>query len=87
MTYHWLTRVTRQVSPVEQELFTFLYIPGFRGIPAAHSLFFCVVFCTLLFVLLTFIFWSLYCVFLQFTASDYPFGIFKFFLYLEKLIL
>ena len=82
----WLiTRVTRQVSLVDQELPTLLEhlssLPVFREVHVARSLVFCVMFCRSLFVLMSFIFWSLCClVLLRFTDSDYPFGIFKFFL-------
>jgi hypothetical protein len=55
----------------------------FSGVRVAQSLVFCVVFCRSLFVLLCFFFWSLYCLSFfdwQFTISDCPFHIFKFFL-------
>ena len=62
----WLiTRVTRQVSLVEQELPTLLEhlssLPVFREVHVAPSLVFCVMFCRSLFVLLYFIFWPLCC--------------------------
>jgi len=69
------------MSHVEQELLTFLEHlsshPVFSGVRVARSLVFCVVFCTSLFFL--FLFSIVLAVFLQFTASDYPFDIFKFF--------
>ena len=62
----WLiTRVTRQVSLVEQELSTLLEhlssLPVFREVNVARSLVFCVMFCRSLFVLVSFIFWPLCC--------------------------
>jgi hypothetical protein len=62
----WLiTRVTRQVSLVEQELPTLLEhlssLPDFREVHVAWSLVFCVMFCRSLFVLMSFIFWPLCC--------------------------
>ena len=81
----WLiTRVTRQVSLVEQELPTLLEhlssLPVFREVRVARSLVFCVMFCRSLFVLMSFIFWPLCCLLLRFIDSDYPFGTFKLFL-------
>jgi len=52
--------------------------PGFSGVRAARSLMFCVVFCRLFFV--PFLAIVLY-VLPLFTASEYPFDIFKYFLY------
>ena len=57
----FVTREERQLPLVEQEMPTL--DPWFSGILVALSLVFCVVFCTPLFVLLTFGF--------RFTASDY----------------
>ena len=72
-----VTGVTRSVSLVEQELLTLPESlnspPVFSGVSVARS--FCVAFCRSLFVLflLTIVLYVL-----QFTDSDYPFGIFKF---------
>ena len=65
----WLTgvvnRITRRVPVVEQELLSLpehLRSPtDFIGVRAARSLVFCVVFCRLLFVLLSLFFWPLFC--------------------------
>ena len=79
----YVTRVTRRVSLVEQEL---------RTLPAAHmssplvlsgvrvtrSLVLCVMFCGSVFDL--FLLAIVLSVLLRFTNSDYPFGIFKLFL-------
>ena len=76
--------VTRRVSHVEQELLTLpehpCLLPDFRGLRVARSLGFCVMFYGSLFVLLSYFVWSLCCLVLRFTASDYPFDIYKFFL-------
>jgi hypothetical protein len=63
----FVTRVKRRVPHVEQELFT---LPGhpsshsiFSGVRVARSLVFCVLFCRSLFVLLSFLFWPLCCLF------------------------
>ena len=53
--------------------------PGFSGVRAACSFIFCVLVCRSLYILLSFFICSLCCI-LQFTDSDYPIGIFKFFL-------
>jgi len=84
--HSWLiTRVTRRVSLVEQGLPT---LPGhlssppvISGVRVARSLVFCLMFCRLWLVLLSFFCWSLCCLFCYgVTDSDYPFGIFKLFL-------
>jgi len=54
------------------------FTPGFSGVYVSRSLVFCVVFCRSLFVL--FLLPIVLSVLLQFSASDYPFGIFKSFL-------
>jgi len=53
------------------------FTPCFSGVRAAQSLVFCVMFCVSLFV--PFLLAIGLSAFLQFTASDYPFGIFKHF--------
>jgi hypothetical protein len=57
------------------------FTPVISGYRVARSSDFCVMFCRSLFVLLFLSFWSLCCLFyFRFTASDYPFGIYKLFL-------
>ena len=77
MSYYFVTRVIPQVPHVEQELFTLpehLSSPAdFSGIRYARSLVFCVMFCRQLFDL--FLLAIVLSVHLQFTTSDYPFGI------------
>ena len=77
--------VTGQVSLVDQELPTFpehpSSLPVFSGVHVAWSLVFCVMFCRSLFVLWFFFFLAIVLSVLRFMASDYPFGIFKFFSY------
>ena len=75
-----VTGVTRQVRHMKQELFT---LPEplrsatvFCWVCVVRSLVFCVVFYRLLFDLLSFVMYVL-----RLTASDYPFGIFKLFIY------
>jgi hypothetical protein len=51
---------------------------GFSGVPVALSLVFCAMCCRLLFVL--FLLTIVLSVLLRFTASDYPFDIFKLFM-------
>jgi hypothetical protein len=62
-----VTRATRQVPLVEQELPIISEHmrspPVFSGIGAAWSFYFCVMFCRTLFVLWYFFFWPLYCLF------------------------
>ena len=69
-----VTKVTRRVTVVKQDLLTILEHCGVR---VSRSLVLCVIFCKSLFVLLSFFFWPLWCLSLRFTDSDYPFGIFK----------
>jgi hypothetical protein len=59
------------------------FIPGFSGVRVTQSLVLCTcIFCRSLFVLLSFFFLAIVLsVLLRFTDSDYPFGIFKLFLY------
>ena len=61
----FVTRVTRRVPHVEQELLTLpehmSSYPVFSGVRVSRSLVLCVVFCKSLFVFLYFIFWPLYC--------------------------
>ena len=66
----FVTRVTRRVPLVEQELHT---LPQhlnshlvFRGVHVTRSLFLCVILCKSLFFLLYFFFWPLCCLFLDF---------------------
>jgi hypothetical protein len=66
MTYHrFITRLTRRVSLVEQELLTLpehmSVHPVISEVHVARSLILCVMFCTSLFVLLSISFWSLFC--------------------------
>ena len=81
LSTEFVTSVTRRVPLVEQELLT---LPEHLSSPlivsrvrAVWSLVFCVVFCRSLFVL--FLLPMVLSVFHWFTASDYPFGIFKHF--------
>ena len=56
------------------------FIPGFSAVPVARSLLFSVVFCRSLFVLMSvFLFTIVLFAHLQFTDTDYLFGIFKLF--------
>ena len=61
----FVTRVTRRVPLVEQELLTLpehlISSPDFNGVYVAQSLAWCVVFCRSLFVLYSFFFWPLCC--------------------------
>ena len=58
--------------------------PLLSGVRVAHSSAFCIVFCRLFFVLLSFFLVAIVLfVLLQFTTSDYPVGIFTFFLILS----
>ena len=61
----FLTRATRRVQHVEQELFILSdqmsSPPVFSCIRVACSLVFCLVFCRSTFFLLSFFFWPLYC--------------------------
>ena len=66
LTYHRvLTRITRRVSLVEQELLTLPEHPSsppfFIGVRVTRSVVFCVVFVISLFVLLSLFFWPLHC--------------------------
>ena len=68
ISHSWLitwfvTRVTRPLSHIEQETVTTpsACLPPFCGFVLCDS--FCVVCCILLFVLLSFFFWALYCLF------------------------
>jgi hypothetical protein len=57
--------ITRRVPHVEQELLTLPEHPRsssvFSGVRVARSLVFCVKYCRLMFLLLPFFFWPLYC--------------------------
>ena len=81
-----VTRVTQKMPYVEQALIT---VPEHQSSSTlisegrvAGSLVFCAVFCISLFVL--FLLVIVLSVLLQFTASNYPFGIFKLFLGFKK---
>ena len=78
----FVTRVTLRTSLVEQKLLTLpkhlSSPPVFSGIRVTRSLVLSVMFCRSLFVL--FLLAIVLSVFLLFTDSDYPFGIFKLFL-------
>ena len=82
-----VTRVTRRVSHMEQKLLTRLEHMSspqvLGGVNVARSLVFCVVFCKSLFAFLSF-FDTVLSVLLRFTASDYPFSIFKFVLHIHS---
>jgi len=85
----FVTRVTRWVSLVEQELRTLSeHLSShlvFSGVRVTQSLVFCIMFRRSLFVLLFFFFWPLCCLsILRFTSSDYPVVIFKLFLKSKK---
>jgi hypothetical protein len=85
MTYHrFVTGATRRMPLVDEELFTISDHQGspqvFCGVRVIRSLVLCVMFCRSLLVLLTFFLAIALSVLLRFTDSDYPFGIFKFFL-------
>jgi len=61
---------------------TLEFTPVFSGVDVSRSLVFCVVFCRSLFVLLA----TMFSVLLRFTASDYPFNIFKLFVCLFDIL-
>jgi hypothetical protein len=79
--YSCCLQVTWQVPLVEQELLTILEhlcsALVLSGVHVVQSLVFCLVFCRSLFVF--FLLAIILSFFLWFTASDYPFGIFKLF--------
>jgi len=54
--------------------------PVFSGVRVARALVFCVVFCRSLFILLSFFFWSLYCLSFDLRLQITLFGIFNLFL-------
>jgi hypothetical protein len=58
------------------------FTPDLYWVRVARSFVFCVVFCKSLFVQLSFCLWPLSV--LRFTSSNYPFGIFKLFLFMYK---
>jgi uncharacterized membrane protein len=79
------------VSLVEQELLTLpehLSSPSiFSGVRITRSLVLCVMFCRLLFVLLSFFLLAIVLsVLFRFTDSDYPFSVFKLILKLYWLV-
>jgi len=53
--------------------------PVFSGVRVTQSLILCVMFCRSLFILLSFFFWPLCCLYFDCTNSDYHFDIFKLF--------
>jgi hypothetical protein len=87
----FVTRLTRGMQLVEQELFTFLghlsSPPGFSGIRVTRSLVVCACFVDRCLSLCPFSFG--HCVFCPFryTDSDYQFGIFKLFLHTYAFLL
>ena len=56
------------------------FIPIFSVVHIAQTLAHCVVFCKSFFFLVLFLLAIVFSVLLRFTASDYPFGVFKIFL-------
>ena len=85
MTYHWVvTRLTRWVPLVEQELLTLSEHlsspPVFSGVRVTRSLVLCVCFVDRCLYLCTFFLAIVLYVLLPYIDSDYPFGIFKLFL-------
>ena len=73
--YKLLTLVAQELLALPQHMSS---PPVFSEVCVARSFVFCVMFCRSLFVLLSFFFWPLCC--LWCTKSDYHFGIFKLFL-------
>ena len=59
--------------------------PDISGVCGVRSAVLCVVFCRSLFVLVLFLLTIVLSVLLRFVDSDYPFGIFKFFLHLKMI--
>jgi len=78
---HYTVLLTRGVPLVEQELLILPEHPSsspvFSGVRVTRSLVLCVCFVDRCLSFCPFSFWPLFCVLLQFTDSDYPFGIFK----------
>ena len=63
-----------QISRVEQKLFTLpLHTSSLSIFCGVGVVGFCIVFCISLFVTFSFLFWSLHCLILRYTASPYPF--------------
>ena len=78
MIYHWVCNKSNTKGDTCEA--RTVYPSGAPGVRVARSLVFCVMFCISSFVLFHFFFWPFYCLsFFDFTASDYPFGIFKLF--------
>jgi hypothetical protein len=73
--YKLLTLVAQELLALPEHMSS---PPVFSEVCVARSFVFCVMFCRSLFVLLSFFFWPLCC--LWCTKSDYHFGIFKLFL-------
>ena len=84
----FVTRLTRRVSLVEQELLTLLVDlsspPVFSGVRVARSLGLCMV-CRSLLVLFVLFLLAIVSVLFQFADSDYPFGVFKLFFHQTRL--
>ena len=80
----FVTRLTRRVSLVEQELLTISEHlsspPVFSGVRVTRSLVLCVCFVDRCLSFYTFSFGHCMSVYLRYTDSDYSFGIFKLFL-------
>ena len=79
----FVTRLTRRVSLVEQELLTLpehlSSLPVFSGVRVTRSLVLYVCFVDRCLSFCTFLFAIVLSVLLRYTDSDYPFGIFKLF--------
>ena len=79
----FVTRLTRRVSPVEQELLTLQehlsWPPVFSGVRATRSLVLCVCFADRCLSVSTFFFLSLCCLFFDLQILITPFGIFNLF--------
>ena len=75
INYAMYFSVTRRVPLVEQELLTIpehLSSPFFSGVHVTRSIVFCVMFCRSLFVLLSFFFFSLCCLFFDLRIMIIP---------------
>ena len=75
----FVTRVTRQVPLLDEELLTVLEHLVLSGVCVTRSLVLCVMFCRYLFVLFLL---AIVLSVLRFMDSNYPFGSFKLFLYM-----
>jgi hypothetical protein len=72
----WVPHIEQALLTLPEHLGTHIYISVVR---IARSLVFCVMLCISLLVLLSLFILSIVLFVFRFTASDYPFGIFKFF--------